>query len=462
MRPNAVLPPSRAARSAPAGWGAAAVAATTGAWQAEKFRITLAFSGLVLYLWVIHSYKAALGALGIIIGLLGIFLQRERIRFPAPLLWFGAFVLWALATSPMAQFPVETRAALEQFIKLWLIFLVACNVAHTRRGFYVLIIAWLGIYALYPVRGTFFNFMIGHQYWGRYAWNFTFSNPNDLAALTLPIFAMSVAVLQGNREKGWIRLCALAGVVALPFLVLLTQSRGGILALTTMGLLILVQYRAKLRGLAIGALVVGVVVLAAPPDVWDRMSGLKKATDTATLNQVDEEGSAEQRFQIWRVSWQIIEDYPVAGIGLGGYAATHQVYARSTAFERTSRGQRDAHSLYFNVMAETGLVGFFLMMGMLGSVFLQGRRTARRLARVDPVASQQVRTLLVGLVGYLQACIFASLHSVAFLYLYLGILSTAVVVLSPATAAVPARGPSGARSPLAGSGAAPHPAPSRG
>lgn len=437
MRPT-LNHPSRHARITGVSTPPVMASAVGSGQAAEKFRITAAFLGLVVYMWVIHSYKAPIAAMAIGLGVAGIFFQPHRLRLPAPLIWFGAFIVWATLTMPMAQDPTLTWDALNSYSKLWLIFLVACNVAHTRRELYILIVAWLGIYALYPVRGTFFNFMIGHQYWGRYAWNFTFENPNDLAAITLLIFAMSVAVLQGNREKGWIRLSALAGVVALPFLILLTQSRGGILALATMGLLILVQYRKKFAGLAVGALVVGVVAMAAPEGVWERLGGLSKATSTTTLSDVDEEGSAEQRFQIWRVSRAIISDYPVTGVGLNGYAPVHRLYARSTNFETISRGRRDAHSLYLTIMAETGVVGFILFMAMIGSVFVGGRRVARQLAATDPVASQQMRTLLVGLIGFLQACIFASLHAVAFLYLYLGVLATAIVVLGPAAASVAA------------------------
>jgi hypothetical protein len=89
-------------------------------------------------------------------------------------------------------------------------------------------------------------------------------------------------------------------------------------------------------------------------------------------------------------------------------------------------------------MAETGVVGFVLFMAMIGSVFLGGRRVARTLEATDPVAAQQMQTLLVGLIGFLQACIFASLHAVAFLYLCLGVLATAIVVLGPTAASVAA------------------------
>lgn len=405
----------------------------------ERFRLTLAFAGLVVYLWVIHSSKAPIGSYAIGLGLFGLLLQPHRLRLPAPLLWFGAFILWAAVSSAVSPGAYFITDRVTEYIKLWLIFLVACNVAQTRTQFYGLVVAWLAIYALYPVRGTFFNFLIGHQYFGRYAWNFIFQNPNDLAALTLPIFAMSVAVLQGRSRRAWIRFSALAGVVVLPTLIFVTQSRGGILALATMGLLILVQYRRQVRGLAIGVLVAGAVFLVAPPEVWDRLGGLVKAGDTETLREVDAEGSAEQRFEIWRVAGQIITDHPISGVGLGRYPVVHAEYAAGSGFLPTARGQRDPHSIYLNILAETGIPGLLLFLSMVAVVLVRGRRTVHALATVDLAASRQVSTLLIGLIGFMQAGIFASLHRVAFLYVFLGVIASAIAVLAPLPASTPLR-----------------------
>ncbi len=407
--------------------------------QPDRFRLSATFLGLVVYLWVIHSYKAPIASYAIGLGLFGLLLQAHRLRLPAPLLWFGAFVLWAGVSSLLSPGAYFDGDAITDYAKLWLIFLVACNVAQTRTQFYGLIVAWLGIYALYPVRGTLFNFMIGHQYFGRYAWNFIFENPNDLAALSLPMFAMAVAVLQGRSQRAWIRLSALAGVVVLPLLIFVTQSRGGILALATMGLLILVQYRRQARGLAVTVLVAGVVFLVAPPEVWDRLGGLTKAGDTETLREVDVEGSAEQRFEIWRVAASIFSDHPIAGVGLGRYPVVHSEYASSGAFLPTARGQRDPHSIYLNILAETGLPGLLCFLMMVGIVFVRGRVVIRALAKVDLAGSRQISTLLIGLIGVLQAGIFASLHRVAFLYVFLGVIASATAVLAPLPASAPVR-----------------------
>jgi len=396
----------------------------------ERFRLTLAFVGLAIYLWVVHSYKLPIGAVGIGLGLVGLVFQPYRLRFPAPLVWFGVFILWAFLTAPLAESPHLTREALTSYAKVWLIFLVACNVSHDRRGLYVLIITWLAFYALYPVRGTFFNFMIGHQYWGRYAWNFSFENPNDLAALSLPIFAMSVAVFQGEKEKRWIRLSALAGMIVLPSLVFLTQSRGGILAMFTMGMLILVLYRKRARAMAFASLIVGVVALLAPPEVWTRLEGLTNASTAGGMAEVDAEGSAAGRWEIWRIAGSIISDHPVTGVGLGGYPAAHAAYARQAGALAQARGFKDTHSLYLNAAAETGIVGLGILLAMFTSALLFGLRTARRLDRLDPIAARQTRTLVIGLVALLQAGIFATLHRVAFVYLYLAVLLSAAMILA--------------------------------
>lgn len=404
-----------------------------------RFNITLAFAGLVVYLWVVHSFRAALAQPALVAGLVGLLLSSYRVRIQAPLVWFGAFVLWAaISVQANAQGYADTEE-LSNYVKYWLIFLIACNAAQNRRQFYVLMIIWLGIFAIYPVRGTLINFAIGNSFYGRYAWNFTFRNPNDLAALTLPILAMSIAVLQGHVQAKWIRFSALIGVIILPLMIIVTQSRGGILALATLGVLVLVQYRRQARGYAIAFVAAGVVILTAPPDVWERLSGLKSiGTEAEQLADVDAEGSAQQRFEIWKVAVAISKENPVFGVGLGGYPRTHAIMANSTSFAPIARGQKDTHSMYLNVLAETGGIGFLLFLGMLTAVFLSGRKAVRSLAESDPVASRQLLTLLLGLVAFLQACLFATLNSIPYLYVYLGLLTTAIAVL-PAGSNLPPR-----------------------
>lgn len=70
------------------------------------------------------------------------------------------------------------------------------------------------------------------------------------------------------------------------------------------------------------------------------------------------EGSNQGRVKIWREAYDVFRDNPVLGVGLGAYS-----------FEvKPSADYREpiyAHNLYLELLAETGLPGFLLWMGII-------------------------------------------------------------------------------------------------
>ena len=108
-------------------------------------------------------------------------------------------------------------------------------------------------------------------------------------------------------------------IVLCPVAILLTLSRGVLIGLVIFTLLLVLGARRK--GTAIvalcGILLVGIMI--APPQLWKRMSGLTKATSSENLREVDPEGSAAERYEIWKTGIRIFEDHPVMGAGAGSY-----------------------------------------------------------------------------------------------------------------------------------------------
>jgi len=411
--------------------------------------ITLGMVAVGVYLWVIHSQKLPLSQAAIGVGLLALLIQREPVRVAPPLAWFGVFVAWSFMSAAASPYQDMALEGAWGYLKLWLIFLITANVAHTTRQLRAFMIIWLGLFALYPVRGTLFNLLSSTSTQDRYAWNFIFSNPNDLATLTLPMFAMSVALLP--RERGWTRAAALAGSVLLPTIIVATQSRGGIVAFAVMSLLLFREglvrkqttpaaaprrRRSKAATVAVSLLAVVAIVIVAPKGVWKRLEGLRSVTDTENLQAVDKEGSAEQRYEIWKVSWAISADHPLFGVGATVYPEVHKEYARSSRFKPTAAGLRDTHSTYFNMLAEGGIIGLFLLLGMLGST-LAGLRSAAA-SRTDD--AHLLRILGIGLIGFLLASVFATMQHVSFLYLYIALITIATRIVTP-QAASPVRLP---------------------
>lgn len=83
------------------------------------------------------------------------------------------------------------------------------------------------------------------------------------------------------------------------------------------------------------------------------------------------------RYDYWRIAVNAFGKNPVAGVGAGNYPAT---YFRERA---TAEDIRQPHSLAFQTMAELGLVGAVLLLGLAVAVIFGAARMVRRAAR-DP------------------------------------------------------------------------------
>jgi len=157
--------------------------------------------------------------------------------------------------------------------------------------------------------------------------------------------------------------------------------------------------------------------------VWERVGTMRHATNSAALDEVDgSEGSARQRYEIWRVAGKIISDHPLTGVGLGAYKPNHEQYALQPEFNPTAQGGRDTHSLYLNVLAETGYPGLLLYLAMLLTVLIAAERTRRRCRGVLDTAARQLLVLEAGLVAFLAAATFGSLPYLPHFLLHLVLL----------------------------------------
>jgi len=419
---------ARAPAFAPSFPGLAALAGLARGMPWQGIAWSLPLVGLLVYIWSATTYSVPLGEPAMILALVGLLFQRQPLRVPSFLLLFAAFVAWAALGYTMSEYRSLVADRLDVLVRVGLIALVLVNAVRTRAEQRLFMFFFLGAYALYPVRGTIFNYIGGYTVFGRALWNYIFANPNDLAALTLLQLSMALALLQ-REPKGWPRLAAVAGLFVLPVVILLTQSRGAIIGLAVFALFVLFGQRKqrRLRTVGIFVAVAGVIFIFAPASVWDRLGGLRNATDTEQLDKVDQEGSAEQRFEIWKVARTVFADNPVIGVGVGAYASAHYEYARSGRFKPTARGRKDAHSTYLTLLAETGVLGFVLSMSLFGVVVLRAERVRRRARRVALLeAAQQILYLEVGLLAFFTAAIFASYAGLAFTYVHLALLWTVV------------------------------------
>lgn len=214
------------------------------------------------------------------------------------------------------------------------------------------------------------------------------NNPNGLAALillcALPAAAMSFT---GPLWRRYVLAgAATVGVVG----ILLTQSRGGFLALAA-GLLILTTWR-PIRRLAVGAVVI-VAVLAFGGinplgDFLDESAVGDRLTSITTTAP-----ESDPRIAIYKSSVVVIEDHPIFGVG----TADFQSAALEYGIVIHGAALTHAHNGPLTLAAERGVVGLLAVIWFAIAI-------AQMLARGLGAAHGERRAMLTAVMAVFVAC----------------------------------------------------------
>lgn len=384
-------------------------------------RWSISFVAILAYVAAIVTYRVPFAGPAVIGALIGLVMEKERFVFPPFIALLYLFIGWNAFGLSGSFSPQVTTDQIVVLIKISVIGFAMANVLRNGWRVRTFVVFFLLCYAAYPARGTLINyFLLGYTWFGRALWNYIYSNSNDLATLTFFPLSMCVALLL-TEKKGWIRTAALAGAGVLPLIILLTQSRGALIALVfCMILFFSLHSNGKRVRTLLTALALGVVVLPfVPSSAWERFGGLGKAA-SGNLIEADPEGSAEARYLVWGVARAIIADHAITGVGLGAYGLAHERYAAGMSIPSSAKGNRDTHSTYLNIAAESGLIGLAIFMTMI-AVAIGDAELTRRRAKKAP-RSQWLLALELGLIAFLVAGIFGSYSKLNSLYVQLAFL----------------------------------------
>ncbi|MCG8586460.1 MAG: O-antigen ligase family protein, partial [Pirellulales bacterium] len=155
-----------------------------------------------------------------------------------------------------------------------------------------------------------------------------------------------------------------------------------------------------LRPVVVGVVLLSGMVVATTQ--WDRLISLN-AGRSATHTR----DSTYMRASFAYVSLQMFLDRPLAGCGLGQYTREKDIYLadRSTPLVLESIRYEINHNYFLSILAETGIVGLALYLGLLAA----WTRNAYRLCRaeeVPPWAQRQGLLMLVTVGVYVPVALF--------------------------------------------------------
>jgi len=202
----------------------------------------------------------------------------------------------------------------------------------------------------------------------------------------------------------------------------LTYSRGAVLTLAVVALAMGIWVPRRRLGRLVGVtLLVGVVAVAAvaPTEYGRRLAALTEVVG-ATQGHKPQDSALRGRLSEVTSAALMFGDHPLLGVGLGNYEVYYHRYARDLALDGR-REERQAHSLYLEVAAETGLLGVTAFGGML-VYLLQGIRRARgRLMPERRLEAEHATAFGIALLGYLAGSCFLHLSYPRYFWLLIGI-----------------------------------------
>jgi probable O-glycosylation ligase (exosortase A-associated) len=329
-----------------------------------------------------------------------------------PFLWnretllLGMLWAWFAITCTGAFYPEDAWRKFADFSKILLMAVLVVPLFQDRQKIRMLLLVIAASLGFYGVKGGVFALGTGGQYMVLGPPD-SFFEANTELALVLNMALPFLLYLAKEEPRRWLRL-SLYGAFGLTMLAVpFTYSRGGLIGLAVV--LVVLFVKARRRVLLVPVVAAGLVAffMFAPPQWISRMQ---------TLENVQEDGSANLRLMSGRVALSIAEDYPVFGGGFKVFVhrATYDIYMP----EYPRSFGHDAHSIYFNLIGEHGWVGLWLFVSLVTTVLLRLYQL-RRLARAHPEiawAGNYAHMLQASIATYLTTGAFLSVAYIDIAY----------------------------------------------
>lgn len=265
----------------------------------------------------------------------------------------------------------------------------------------ILLHGWLSIVALCTFRQSI-DMRIGGL-------NVYFGDPNDFALALLVVIPYSYFMLI-NLKKMILKIFSLLLFCLLIIAVVYTGSRGGMLGLLVVLAAICIKSRKKIIMSPVLVILLIFAFIITPASLKDRYLSM-------TTRRIDD--SVRGRLEVWTAATQMIRDHPVLGVGPGNFAVVYGLDYKP--FNAVGAQWRAAHSIYFQVAAELGLLGLFCFAAIVFFSFKNNWWTRYRRSKNRDIFHSMSNALDVSLMGYLVAGAFISSAYYPHLYFVLAL-----------------------------------------
>lgn len=229
-------------------------------------------------------------------------------------------------------------------------------------------------------------------------------DPNDLSlALLFPLSFALTNISQGNKAQ---RTMSILFLIILVSGIIATQSRGGLLGITAAFFTLMLL---RSRSIIIPSVIngIGLVILVIFAGISDRASGGSAEAG------IDE--SAMGRLYAWEAAFRMAIANPFSGVGLENFYFNYFFYS-----PHWDGKNHAVHSTWFQILGETGFIGFLLFICLLIGTFMLSYRLLNRLGNheMKPIAEG----LWIGLITFCVSGTFLTQGTTWPLYILISLL----------------------------------------
>jgi len=272
----------------------------------------------------------------------------------------------------LAPFAFNSGDAIAQgieYAKMVVLYLLMLSVAEDEEALKMLVKAYVITMILYAT----------HSLWeyhnGRHVYRMgiirmvgvdsTFNDPNAFGGSIVLSIPFAYALLKTETDK-WLQKIYVGYFILAIICVVLTGSRSTFVAFLFLVFLWTISHRGarKFKVMALIIPLLFAVWILMPPEKQDRIRTIWNPEAGPANAQV----SADGRIEGFKVSWKMFKQVPFTGVGAGGnnfikYRISNHIddEGHETALQ--------AHNLYGQVLAEFGIPGVVLFVGLVTSIF---------------------------------------------------------------------------------------------
>jgi putative inorganic carbon (HCO3(-)) transporter len=339
---------------------------------------------------------------------------RRRLRLQSSHIWLACFVLVAVLSAYHSQYKDYSLSKASVPFTWWVEVFFFTNAVKNGKQLKLLVVLLFLILFKMSLFGakTWVGRGFGFTKWGIAGPTGFFANSGEFSLLMAMLAVLSLSYLFAFKKVSrWYYFLPVTAIMTVAG----ASSRGGQLALVLgLAYIFLFVYKIRFKSLLVVMLFLFLSVELLPVEQKQRFESM------------GEDGTSKSRLKYWTAGMDMIEAYPLTGVGLEAFSAYYRDYyaPRDKGDDYLSSRSEVSHNTFIQVGVGMGYPGLFLYVVLCSLVFLWGRKIRKRVRSMD--SPEEYRWLLLfsyGLdaaaIAYLVGSFFMSVLLYPYIYLLL-------------------------------------------